>query len=87
MKIFDPIEYKWPENIPPVDFVDAESGEVVIFDGRSDALTAELTAFQQEREVVCRDARVDMINVANGGDVLKPVIEFFTRRRKRAKRM
>ena len=87
LKIFDPIEYRWPENIPPVDFVDAESGEVVIFDGRSDALTAELTAFQQERETVCRDARVDMINVANGGDVLKPVIEFFTRRRKRAKRM
>ena len=87
LKIFDPIEYKWPENIPPVDFVDAESGEVVVFDGRSDALTAELTAFQQERETVCRDARVDMINVANGGDVLKPVIEFFTRRRKRAKRM
>lgn len=87
LKIFDPIEYKWPENIPPVDFVDAESGEVVIFDGRSDALTAELTAFQKEREAVCRDARVDMINVANGGDVLKPVIEFFSRRKKRSKRM
>ena len=87
LKIFDPIEYKWPENIPPVDFVDAESGEVVVFDGRSDALTAELTAFQKEREAVCRDARVDMINVANGGDVLKPVIEFFSRRKKRSKRM
>ena len=73
--------------MPPVDFVDSESGEVVVFDGRSEALTAELTAFQQEREAVCRDARVDMINVPNGGDVLKPVIEFFTRRRKRSKRV
>ena len=45
------------------------------------------TAFQKEREAVCRDARVDMINVANGGDVLKPVIEFFSRRKKRSKRM
>ena len=43
--------------------------------------------YSEEREAVCRDARVDMINVPNGGDVLKPVIEFFTRRRKRSKRV
>ena len=87
LKIFDPIEYQWPENMPPVDFVDAESGEVVAFNGKSEALTAELTAFQQKREEICRNAQVDMINVANGGDVLKPVVEFFSRRKKRSRRM
>lgn len=87
LKIFDPIEYTWPENIPPVDFVDAESGEIVAFDGRSVALTAKLSAFQQELEATCRNARVDLVNVENGGDVLKPVIEFFSRRRSRTKRM
>ena len=83
LKIFDPIEYKWPENMPPLTLQDAESGEMVTFDGTSAELTDSLTAFQQEREALCREARIDLVNVENGGDVLKPVIEFFSRRRRR----
>lgn len=87
LKIFDPIECKWPENMPPVELQDAETGEIVTFDGASAGLTAGLSAFQQDLEAICRNARVDLVNVENGGDVLKPVIEFFSRRRRRLKRM
>lgn len=83
LKISDPVESFWPEDIPPVELEDAESGEVVSFTGTPEALNSELAAFQQSREAICRNAHVDLVNVQNGGDVLLPVVEFFSRRRRR----
>ena len=83
LKISDPVENEWPDMLPPVELEDAESGEVVCFDRDPSLLTAALRSSQLEREKICRDARVDLVNVENGGDILKPLIQFFTRRRKR----
>lgn len=83
LKISDPVEKRWPEHIPPVELEDAESGEVVSFDRPPAALSAELAALQLKCEDICRQAQVDLVNVENGGDVLKPLISFFSRRRYR----
>lgn len=83
LKISDPVEYDWPEALPPVELEDAESGEIISFDRDPSLLTAALRSSQLEREKICREARVDLVNVENGGDILKPLIQFFTRRRKR----
>ena len=47
----------------------------------NDALRSE-----HEEEEVCRNARVDLVPVESGGDVLRPVIEFFARRKRRMTR-
>lgn len=85
LKISDPVEFNWPSGMPPVDIEDAESGEVICFDRGSEALNSELAASQRYREELCRQAQVDLINVENGGDILKPLIGFFTRRRRRSR--
>ena len=84
LELFDPVESRWPVNVP-VMVEDAESGELVRFGGRRflDQLNAELEKTRQHKRDVCRDARVDLVEIQSGGDVLKPVIDFFARRRSR----
>ena len=86
LKIFDPVERRWPENMPPVELEDAESGETVSFDRAPALLNSELLAGQLKSEAICRKAQVDLVNVENGGDILKPLINFFSRRRHRRNR-
>lgn len=83
LKIFDPVEKRWPDNMPPVELEDAESGETVSFDRKPEILSGELTALQSKCEDICRQAQVDLVNIENGGDILKPLINFFSRRRYR----
>ena len=83
LKIIDPLERNWPENMPPIELEDAESGETVSFDRAPAVLSGELKAFQLKSEDICRRAQVDLVNVENGGDILKPLIGFFSRRRNR----
>ena len=85
LKISDPAEYRWPDGAAPIELEDAESGETVTFDGSPEEFSQALAAAQSEKEKICRHARVDLVNVENGRDVLKPVIEFFARRRKRCR--
>ena len=84
LEVFDPVEHRWPVNLP-VMVEDAESGELVRFGGRRflETLNAELESIRQQKKSVCRDARVDLVEIPSGGDVLKPVIDFFARRRNR----
>ena len=84
LEVFDPVEHRWPVNLP-VMVEDAESGELVRFGGRRflETLNAELESIRQQKKSVCRDARVDLVEIQSGGDVLKPVIDFFMRRRNR----
>ena len=83
LKIIDPLERRWPENMPPIELEDAESGEIVSFDRPPAVLSGELNAFHLKSEEICRRAQVDLVNIENGGDVLKPLIGFFSRRRQR----
>ena len=84
LELFDPVEVKWPVNVP-VMVEDAESGELVRFGGKrfQAQLDEELSRIRQRKREVCRDARVDLVEIQSGGDVLKPVIDFFARRRSR----
>ena len=85
LEVYDPVERSWPTGIP-VEVEDAESGETVTFSGGSrlvGALDAAFTAAAEAKRDICRNARVDLVEIASGGDVLRPVIDFFSRRRRR----
>jgi len=84
LELFDPVEIHWPVNAP-VMVEDAETGELVRFGGRRDlgALQEQLRRTRELKRDVCRAAEVDLVEIESGGDVLKPVIDFFSRRRKR----
>lgn len=82
--LYDPVERQWPSALP-LTVEDAESGECVEFTGKT-ALTALNSAMAEAaaaRRDACRRARVDLVEIASGSDVLKPVIDFFARRRRR----
>ncbi len=85
LQIFDPVEHRWPSALPVV-VEDAESGELVRFGGgrrELGRLEAELEQVRETRRELCRRARVDLIEIESGREVLRPVIEFFARRRRR----
>ena len=84
LELFDPVEHEWPVSVP-VMVEDAETGELVRFGGKRflQSLNEELAAEKQRKRDVCRDAHVDLVEIQSGGDVLKPVIDFFARRRSR----
>ena len=84
LEIFDPVERTWPTGLP-VTIEDAESGETVEFAGgaRLTALDAELQRRTEETRARCRRARTDLVEIESGTDVLKPLIDFFARRRQR----
>ena len=85
LQIFDPVEHRWPSALPVV-VEDAESGELVRFGGgrrELGRLEAELEQVREARREFCRRARVDLIEIESGREVLRPVIEFFARRRRR----
>jgi uncharacterized protein (DUF58 family) len=84
LELFDPVEHEWPVSVP-VMVEDAETGELVRFGGKRflQSLNEELEAEKQRKREVCRDAHVDLVEIRSGGDVLKPVIDFFARRRRR----
>ena len=67
----------------PVTFEDAETGEIVEYSGNIAEINAALNAVQEEKSAVCRRAGVDLIKVDCGGDILKPLIGFFSERQKR----
>ena len=85
LQIFDPVEHRWPSALPVV-VEDAESGELVRFGGgrrELGRLEVELEQVRETRRELCRRARVDLIEIESGREVLRPVIEFFARRRRR----
>ncbi|MPN63322.1 hypothetical protein SDC9_211080 [bioreactor metagenome] len=65
---------------------DAETGRQVRFDGGKRALRRLDEAFDEarrKRQELCRRARVDLVEVGSNGDVLRPMVEFFAKRRRR----
>ena len=84
LELFDPVELSWPVGVPAV-VEDAETGELVRFGGKRflKNLQNELERTQNRKRDVCRAAQVDLVEIESGGDVLKPVIDFFARRKNR----
>ncbi len=82
--VVDPAEQRWPSRIPVV-VEDAETGNQVRFDGGRGALRHLDDAFSEmarQRQELCRRARVDLVEIGSDGDVLRPVVEFFAKRRR-----
>ncbi|MDR0932496.1 MAG: DUF58 domain-containing protein [Victivallales bacterium] len=83
--VADPIEKHWPSLLPVV-VEDAESGNQLYFAGGDRALKKLDAAFDSAtvaRREICRRAHVDLVEIGNNGEVLPPMIEFFSRRRRR----
>ena len=88
LKLADPREAAWPGKLAAV-LEDAESGETTDFSGGAAAvrrLDDGLTELARERRELCRRARTEMAEIADSGDVLRPVIELFARRARRMRR-
>lgn len=82
INIADPLEKNFPLK-NSVMLEDAETGEIIEFNGDTESLNRELQRSYEEKSALCRRSHVDMIDVVCGGDVLKPLIGFFAERRKR----
>lgn len=80
IELTDPSEKHFPLKSPAV-FEDAETGELIVYDGRNTP-DAQLQEIADEKKAVCRRAGVDRIEVTCGTDVLKPLIGFFAERQK-----
>ena len=88
LKLIDPVEKEWSVSVSAV-LEDAESGENVIFNGSStarNAVNGRLEELHEKHRQFCKSAKVDLIEIGSGEDVLKPVISFFNRRKKRISR-
>ena len=88
LRLSDPREAAWPGKLAAV-LEDAESGEISDFRGSAAAvrrLDGGLTELARERRELCRRARTDMAEIADSGDILRPVIELFARRARRLRR-
>ena len=86
MRVLDPME----RAIPSIGFInleDAETGETIVFPGHG--AKARLGYEESSRELhdsnreICRRAGVDMIDIVNGEDYIRPLMQFFKEREKR----
>ncbi len=82
LELIDPVEKEFPLTAP-ITVEDAETGEIVEFSGNAAAINQALLDAETEKTAVCRQAKVDLIQVGCTGDVLKPLIGFFAKRKKR----
>ena len=85
IKVTDPVEKSWQLNVPVL-LEDAETGELVEFNGSSSAgraVNLNMENMMLNSREMCKSANVDLIEVESGKDVLAPVISFFERRKRR----
>jgi uncharacterized protein (DUF58 family) len=86
VRILDPFEVNWPST-GNLMLEDAESGVECFFPGRSRRL---LKKWREQAETMhlenrekCRRAKVDMIDIKCDQDLIKPFVEFFSRRQRK----
>ena len=85
VQIYDPSERFWPIDSSVV-IEDAETGEVVTFDaGARQKLQSEMESSANAVASLCRNARVDRVEIESGSDVLGPLIQFYALRNSRNK--
>ncbi|MFA6715938.1 MAG: DUF58 domain-containing protein [Victivallaceae bacterium] len=86
VRILDPLELKWPAGVN-VTLEDAESGNNLSFNARNRKLVENFSRaaenWHDKSKTICEKARVDMIEMRCGEDIVKPLINFFNKRRKR----
>ncbi len=85
VRLRDLAELHWPLTVP-VTVQDAESGRLVSIGGgrrTAERLCAAAEAELHESSGICERAKVDLIDIRSGEDPLKPLIQFFNRRRRR----
>ncbi len=82
LELADPVEKVFPAAVP-ITVEDAETGEIVEYSGNVSNVNLALSAAEAEKAAVCRQAKVDLIQVGCTGDVLKPLIGFFAERKRR----
>ena len=82
LELIDPVEKVFPAAVP-ITVEDAETGEIVEYSGNVSDVNLALSAAEAEKAAVCRQAKVDLIQVGCTGDVLKPLIGFFAERKRR----
>ena len=85
LQISDPVEQSWP-TVRPVVVEDAESGQLLSLPGgkvHREKLDRYLAESRRQRQELCRKAQVDLVELQTGREVLRPVIEFFAKRRQR----
>ena len=86
VRILDPLELKWPAGVS-VSLEDAESGETTSFNARNRGLIKKFTdsaeSWHDKSKSICEKARVDMIEMRCGEDLVKPLVNFFNKRRRR----
>lgn len=86
IRILDPLELEWPAGVNVI-LEDAESGGTTFFNARNRALVKKFsdaaTDWHDRSKEICEKARVDMIEMRCGEDIVKPLITFFNKRRRR----
>ena len=85
LKLVDPVEKNWPLSTP-VCVEDAESGECILFEGSKSAqqkVNSRLQLLHEQQLQMCRNAKVDLVEIESGQNVLTPLINFFNRRKHR----
>ena len=82
LEVVDPVEKNFPVAVP-VTVEDAETGEIVEYSGNAAGINQALSAAEAAKSAVCRQAKVDLIQVGCSGDILKPLIGFFAERKRR----
>ncbi len=88
LELADARESAWPGRCA-VTVEDAESGEIAVFPGGGTALRRLDRALGDEaaeRREFCRRARVDVAQVSNSGNILRPLVDLFARRARRIRR-
>lgn len=88
IRVLDPLEKEWPFAVN-IGIEDAETGEVMEFSGSSSALRSfedNGAALRRKSLAACDKARVDLIDLECGEEPLRPLIQFFEKRKKHNQR-
>ena len=86
IRILDKHELELPKT-GYINLEDAETGELLSFSGGSQSTTNKYNksaeAYHGEKAKMCKNAGVDLIDIRNGEDYVKPLMQFFRKREKR----
>lgn len=82
IELIDPTEENFPIDCP-VTIMDAESGCSMEFSGNKHRVDLALEKAEKEKQDICRKTGTDMVRIRCDQDIMKPLIGFFSERRKR----
>ena len=89
VRVLDPKEVEFP-NIPGLSIADAEDGSFGYFSGGKSAAEAYsecVKKLHHENKEICKKAKVDLIDIRNDEDLIKPLMRFFREREKLVERV